>query len=88
MSYNHLSFPFYRLLPPHQDGVYIIDVVLYEEANVRDYYDFDENQTKMLAATTSRESAMAALKLFGATEYQDWTQKNAHWGMPLAKIHS
>lgn len=72
-----ISPPFFILLK-HQ--VYVVDYV---------YSISGTNlKSKQLASSPNKDSAIAALKLFGATEYHDWSVKGAHWNMPLTKIEN
>ena len=41
---------------------------------------------RQVACVTSREAALAVLRLHGVTEYHDWTQPRAHWGSPLTTL--
>lgn len=61
------------------DHRYWVDVVLEDGPDTEaDGYDHEDTwthmpKTKELGATTTREAAMAILRLHEAKEYQDWT---------------
>lgn len=88
-----ISYPLYRLLSKEKG--FIVDVILYKDPVLPEGIDedniwgfIDPKQSKQLAQTTSKEAALAVLRLFGVKEFHDWTIKGANWCMPLVKLNN
>jgi len=80
--------PFYRL--NERRGRYIVDRVEGEE--LIDGFEPDDDWGRCIVApeladVASRESAMAVLRLFGATKFQDWTKQRG-WDLPFTMIEA
>ncbi len=87
------SYPLYRL---HAYGArsFVVDAILGPGPDTEaPGFDPDDDWThtfrsKTLAATTTREAALAALRLAGAEAFQDWTEEGPRLGhdSPLTKL--
>ncbi len=84
--------PLYRILGPFAAGeevssegehtfpTYEVDVYRHERPT--------RERIQILALVKTKESALAVLRLHGATEYHDWTVEGANWDMPLVPVDS
>ena len=69
--------PIYKL--SKKESRFVVDVVT---TMVDGFFNVYDGSTKELAETLTKESAIACMRLVGATEYLDCTQENA----PIARI--
>lgn len=87
---NDLPLPLYRLAGSEGFGFRVDRVDAWVDTESPSY-DPDDNwshciKAVSLAETTSREAAMAVLRLHEATEYHDLTDPRWHWGAPLTPM--
>ncbi len=79
------DYPLYRLLGG--PGRYVIDVWVSDVAPGTNPDDpYGEPECKTIADVLSLDSAMAVLRLCGATRYHDRTQRGASWDTPITEI--
>lgn len=85
-----LPLPLYRLAGDDGHGFRVDRVDAWVDVD-DPHYDPDDDYTHhvklvTLATTTTREAALAVLRLHGVREYHDLTDPRWHWGAPLTSM--
>jgi len=87
---RELPLPLYRILGGGREGFYVERVDAWVDTEAKGYDPEDSwthsLKSKLLAVVKTRESALAVLRLHGATEYHDNAAKGWHWDAPLTPM--
>lgn len=88
-----LVYPLYRL-HAYGEAHFVVDVIPEDgpDTEAAGYVEEDDwthcPKTRLLAAVTTREAALAVLRLHGAEAFQDWTPEGLRlgWSSPLTEM--